>query len=121
MKNMQNKIKMFFILMLAIMLLIAILLILKNINYKKYYDIEKDYLNVAEYIYENNVINLKDDLNKIIITKKEMNSLLQRPTLDYECNGYVIIYPSNEGAKYDVYITCDDKYTTDGFDESLLY
>ena len=70
---------------------------------------DKEFLNIAEY------------LNKIIITRKEMNSLLEKPILDYDCNGYVIIYPSNQGAKYEVYITCDDNYTSNGFDERLLY
>ena len=121
MKRFKNKLKLLLIIMIGIMLIISLLLISKYIGKKKYVAIEKKYLEVAEFIYENNVINLNNNLNKIIITRKEMNSLLEKPILDYDCNGYVIIYPSNQGAKYEVYITCGDNYTTNGFDERLLY
>jgi len=94
--------------------------IASKIYIQKYKKIEKEYLNAASYIYENNAIEGATEKERIILTRKEINSLLTPPAIDNTCNGYVEIYPDNQGPEYKVYITCENKYTTKGYQEDRI-
>lgn len=104
-----------------ILIIILIIILLVKLFYKnKYGQIEQKYIEAATYIYENNAIEGGINKEKIVLTRKEINSLLNPPVIDNTCNGYVIIYPDNQGPSYKAYITCDDKYTTKGYDEKYI-
>ena len=87
--------------------------------YNRYNLIEKKYINAAKIIYEDNGIEDVSKVDRIIITRKEINYLLSKPILNNDCNGYVIIHVSNQGPTYDAYIKCK-KYETKGFDSKFL-
>lgn len=86
---------------------------------RKYIQIENDYLGAAAFIYENNAIEDGTSKEKIILTRNEMNKFLKDPITSFECNGYVEIYPSNQGPTYKVFIQCKD-YITKGFKQEHL-
>ena len=89
-------------------------------HYYKYYKIEQAYISAVEFLYENNAIANGYTKNKITLSRKEINSLLINPSLDANCNGYVDIFPCNQGPKYKAYIICKDDYVTKGFDDKHL-
>lgn len=118
------KYKKIFNLLLYLFDIVVILLIVifgyKLYFYYKYYTIEKEYIAAAEYLYENNAIADGYEKKKIVLTRREINSLLTEPAIDNKCNGYVIIYPDNQGPSYEAYIICDDNYTTKGYKDGYL-
>lgn len=104
-----------------ILLVIAIIFVCYKIYLKnKYGSIENEYLDAAKFIYESNGISDTTKVQKIVITRSEINSLLTTPVLSKDCNGYVIIYPNKQGPTFEVFIKCGNKYKTKGFEPSLL-
>jgi len=104
-----------------IVLIIAIILVAYKIYIRNTYEvIENEYIDAARFIYEENGIQSGIEVSQIVLTRREINSLLTTPALRNDCNGYVIIYPSNQGPDYEAYINCSDKYQTKGYDSKKL-
>ena len=78
------------------------------------------YLAAAKTIYEENGIQHNQNTEKIVLTKREINLMLSAPSLKADCNGYVIIYPNNQGPTYKAYIKCANKYQTWGYNPKYL-
>lgn len=106
--------------LIDVLLVVAIIIVAYNIyiknNYTRY---ENDYSDTARFIYESNGFENGTEVERIIITRQEMNSLLTKPALGNDCDGYVIIYPDNQGPTYEAYVKCKD-YISPGFDSKLL-
>ena len=96
-----------------------ILCVLFIIWIKRYNLIEKKYIEAARIVYEDNGIENISNIEKIILTRKEINYLLSKPILDNKCNGYVMIDVSSQGASFKPFIKCN-KYETKGFDKKYL-
>ena len=89
------------------------------IRYNEYHKIEKEYIDVATYIYTHDGFENAENIPRIIITRNEINFLLEDSPLDDKCNGYVIITLKNKKPQYKAFITCN-KYKTKDFNRSLL-
>lgn len=85
---------------------------------KDYRKIENSYKQAAQFIYESNVLDYHD-INEILLTRDEINKIIDDMPLSKECNGYVIINTKNK-VTYKAYITCENAYQSKGFNASLL-